>query len=141
MLTVSTQTGYKPQTEEEADSESASNSPPRLTSRKLKQNGSSHSSNSSDDSDRSNDATDMDISFPERRGPTTAEWTGAEESLFRVVSDMYRNNYCALSKLIGSKSCRQVGSAFGCQISAITAECYTGFSDLMIFSEWALLSM
>ncbi|KAK7507789.1 hypothetical protein BaRGS_00000754 [Batillaria attramentaria] len=43
-----------------------------------------------------------------RRFPTKAEWSGAEESLFRVVADMYRNNYCALSKLIGSKTCQQV---------------------------------
>ncbi|KAL8565083.1 hypothetical protein ACOMHN_005286 [Nucella lapillus] len=100
-------TGVKPQ-REEADSESASSSPPRLSGRKNKQAGSSHSSNSSDDSDRSNDATDVEISFPARRQPPTAEWTGAEESLFRVVSDMYRNNYCALSKLIATKSCQQV---------------------------------
>lgn len=98
--------------EEDPDSESASNSnsPPRLIGRKHKHNGSSHSSNSnsSDDSEHSNDAADVEIMFPQRRGPTKAEWSGAEESLFRVVADMYRNNYCALSKLIGSKTCRQV---------------------------------
>ena len=105
------QAGIKRRTEEEVDSESASDSPPQLTGHRHKQNGSSHSSNSSDESDHSNDATDVEIPFPQRRGPTTAEWSGAEESLFRAVSDMYRNNYCALSKLIGSKSCRQVSGS------------------------------
>nr|KAG5713776.1 hypothetical protein BaRGS_024403 [Batillaria attramentaria] len=97
--------------EEDADSESASSSPPRLIGRKHKHNGSSQcssNSNSSDDSEHSNDATDVEIMFPQRRFPTKAEWSGAEESLFRVVADMYRNNYCALSKLIGSKTCQQV---------------------------------
>ena len=105
------QAGIKRRTEEEVDSESASDSPPQLTGHRHKQNGSSHSSNSSDESDHSNDATDVEIPFPQRRGPTTAEWSGAEESLFRAVSDMYRNNYCALSKLIGSKTCRQVSGS------------------------------
>lgn len=104
--------GVKPMKpkEEDLDSESASSSPPRLTGLKRKHNGSSHSSNSnsSDDSEHSNDAADVEIMFPQRRGPTKDEWSGAEESLFRVVADMYRNNYCALSKLIGSKTCRQV---------------------------------
>lgn len=102
------------QVEEDLDSESASNSPPRLapnrssSSRLSKHNGSSHSSNSSDDSDRSNDAADIEIPFPERKGPTNAEWCGAEESLSRAIADINRNNYCALAKLIGSKTCRQV---------------------------------
>lgn len=40
---------------------------------------------------------------------TTPEWTGAEESLFRVIADMYRTNYCAIAKLLWNKSCKQVG--------------------------------
>ncbi|KAK3082707.1 hypothetical protein FSP39_003239 [Pinctada imbricata] len=35
-------------------------------------------------------------------------WTGAEESLFRVVRDMHSTNYCAIAKLISSKNCLQV---------------------------------
>lgn len=35
-------------------------------------------------------------------------WSGAEESLFRVLHDMYRNNYCAISKLIQTKNCKEV---------------------------------
>ena len=38
----------------------------------------------------------------------TPEWTGADESLFRVLLDMYRNNYCNIAKIIGTKNCRQV---------------------------------
>lgn len=35
-------------------------------------------------------------------------WTGAEESLFRVLHGTYFNNFCAISRLIGTKTCRQV---------------------------------
>ncbi|ESP00855.1 hypothetical protein LOTGIDRAFT_200654 [Lottia gigantea] len=51
---------------------------------------------------------DVEIRYPVRKEPTDPVWNGAEESLFRVVHDMYRNNYCAISKIIGSKNCKQV---------------------------------
>lgn len=35
-------------------------------------------------------------------------WTGAEESMFRVLLDMYRNNHCNIAKIIGTKTCKQV---------------------------------
>lgn len=101
-----TQAGIKPQEDETDPEASRSSSPPRLTSRKHKHNESS--SNSSDDSEGSSDAPDMDFHFPERHKPTAAEWSGAEESLFRVLADMCRNDYCTQSKLISSKSCKQV---------------------------------
>ncbi|WAR25032.1 EZH2-like protein [Mya arenaria] len=34
--------------------------------------------------------------------------SGAEQSLFRVLTDMYRSNYCAIAKLLWEKSCKQV---------------------------------
>ena len=71
----------------------------------LEENGSRFSN---DDSDRSNDAVDADAQFQKQKNPTTAEWSAADESLFRAINDMYSNNYCALSKLITSKTCRQV---------------------------------
>lgn len=56
---------------------------------------------------KSNDA-DSEIMFPIRKKPTSEEWNGAEESLFRVLHDVYRNNYCVIAKLIGTKNCKQV---------------------------------
>ncbi|XP_062614028.1 histone-lysine N-methyltransferase EZH2-like isoform X1 [Saccostrea cucullata] len=38
----------------------------------------------------------------------TDDWLPAEESLFRVIQDMHRTNYCAIAKLIRTKSCVQV---------------------------------
>ncbi|KAJ8264568.1 hypothetical protein GJAV_G00150800 [Gymnothorax javanicus] len=35
-------------------------------------------------------------------------WSGAEESLFRVLHGTYYNNFCSISRLIGSKTCKQV---------------------------------
>ncbi|XP_067397484.1 histone-lysine N-methyltransferase EZH1 isoform X2 [Emydura macquarii macquarii] len=36
------------------------------------------------------------------------EWTGAEESLFRVLHGTYFNNFCSIAKLLGTKTCKQV---------------------------------
>ncbi|XP_056435010.1 histone-lysine N-methyltransferase EZH1 [Gadus chalcogrammus] len=46
----------------------------------------------------------------ELAGPPTEEdpWTGAEESLFRVLHGTYYNNFCSIARLIGSKNCKQV---------------------------------
>ncbi|XP_041372094.1 histone-lysine N-methyltransferase EZH2-like [Gigantopelta aegis] len=78
---------------------------PLMVGRKRKQNG---ETSSETESERSNDATDVEIKFPDRKRQTTPVWSGADESLFRVLNDMYRNNYCAIAELIGTKDCRQV---------------------------------
>ncbi|XP_072260071.1 histone-lysine N-methyltransferase EZH1 isoform X2 [Pyxicephalus adspersus] len=36
------------------------------------------------------------------------EWTGAEESLFRVFHGTYFNNFCSIARLMGTKTCKQV---------------------------------
>uniref|UniRef100_A0A3Q3X759 Histone-lysine N-methyltransferase EZH2 n=1 Tax=Mola mola TaxID=94237 RepID=A0A3Q3X759_MOLML len=36
------------------------------------------------------------------------EWSGAEASLFRVLIGTYYDNFCAIARLIGTKTCRQV---------------------------------
>ncbi|XP_051910299.1 histone-lysine N-methyltransferase EZH2 [Hippocampus zosterae] len=36
------------------------------------------------------------------------EWSGADASLFRVLIGTYYDNYCAIARLIGTKTCRQV---------------------------------
>lgn len=46
--------------------------------------------------------------YPTKHKDLTEAWTGAEESLFRVLTDIYRSNYCAISKLLWNKSCKQV---------------------------------
>lgn len=38
------------------------------------------------------------------------EWTGAEESLFRVFHGTYFNNFCSIARLLGTKTCKQVGA-------------------------------
>jgi len=63
---------------------------------------------SSEHSEESNNADDVDIKFPPRFDPTTEDWSGAEESLVRVLMGVYRSNYCAIAKLIRTKSCQQV---------------------------------
>ncbi|XP_064598209.1 histone-lysine N-methyltransferase EZH2-like [Liolophura sinensis] len=93
-------------------SERCKNSPPRTGGRKRKQGSAPGgiNSGSGEDSERSNDSTDPtpEVTFPTRKTPPSPEWSGAEESMFRVLLDMYRNNYCAIAKLIGSKNCKQV---------------------------------
>lgn len=41
------------------------------------------------------------------------EWTGAEESLFRVFHGTYFNNFCSIARLLGTKTCKQVLSERG----------------------------
>lgn len=38
----------------------------------------------------------------------TVDWNGAEASLFRVLIGTYYDNFCAIARLIGTKTCRQV---------------------------------
>ncbi|XP_061567758.1 histone-lysine N-methyltransferase EZH1 isoform X2 [Cololabis saira] len=39
---------------------------------------------------------------------SVAQWSGAEESLFRVLHGTYFNNFCSIARLIGTKNCKQV---------------------------------
>ena len=38
----------------------------------------------------------------------TTEWSGADESLFRLFRPIYYDNFCTIAKLIETKTCRQV---------------------------------
>lgn len=38
----------------------------------------------------------------------SSTWTGAEESLVRVLSTVYPMNYCIISEIVGTKDCSQV---------------------------------
>jgi hypothetical protein len=68
------QVGIKPRqaAEDDNDNDSRSSSPPHLAPSRIhsnkRTNGSSNGSNSSDESDRSNDATEVEIPFPQRKG-------------------------------------------------------------------------
>ncbi|CAB1341729.1 unnamed protein product [Coregonus sp. 'balchen'] len=39
---------------------------------------------------------------------TPVQWSGAEESLFRVLHGTYYNNFCSIARLISTKTCKQV---------------------------------
>ncbi|CAH1788185.1 unnamed protein product [Owenia fusiformis] len=56
----------------------------------------------------SDDKSCSDSSSSSSEELSNVTWTGAEESMFRVVFDLQRNNYCGMAKLIGTKTCKQV---------------------------------
>ncbi|KAM6201108.1 histone-lysine N-methyltransferase EZH2 isoform 5-T5 [Rhynchocyon petersi] len=45
---------------------------------------------------------------PNSEPPESVEWSGAEASMFRVLIGTYYDNFCAIARLIGTKTCRQV---------------------------------
>uniref|UniRef100_A0A668AAU6 [histone H3]-lysine(27) N-trimethyltransferase n=1 Tax=Myripristis murdjan TaxID=586833 RepID=A0A668AAU6_9TELE len=44
----------------------------------------------------------------EQQEGCVVQWSGAEESLFRVLHGTYYNNFCSIARLIGTKNCKQV---------------------------------
>uniref|UniRef100_A0AAY5E9C6 [histone H3]-lysine(27) N-trimethyltransferase n=1 Tax=Electrophorus electricus TaxID=8005 RepID=A0AAY5E9C6_ELEEL len=42
------------------------------------------------------------------QGGAPQQWSGADESLFRVLHGTYYNNFCSIARLIGTKTCKQV---------------------------------
>ena len=48
---------------------------------------------------------------PNAEPPENVEWSGAEASMFRVLIGTYYDNFCAIARLIGTKTCRQVSVA------------------------------
>lgn len=47
---------------------------------------------------------------PNSEPPENVEWSGAEASMFRVLIGTYYDNFCAIARLIGTKTCRQVST-------------------------------
>ncbi|KAI1242963.1 hypothetical protein IHE44_0000528 [Lamprotornis superbus] len=45
---------------------------------------------------------------PNIEPPENVEWSGAEASMFRVLIGTYYDNFCAIARLIGTKTCRQL---------------------------------
>ena len=48
---------------------------------------------------------------PNTEPPENVELSGAEASMFRVLIGTYYDNFCAIARLIGTKTCRQVSMA------------------------------
>uniref|UniRef100_A0A672FDE2 [histone H3]-lysine(27) N-trimethyltransferase n=1 Tax=Salarias fasciatus TaxID=181472 RepID=A0A672FDE2_SALFA len=44
----------------------------------------------------------------EQQACCVVQWSGAEESLFRVLHGTYFNNFCSIARLIGTKNCKEV---------------------------------
>uniref|UniRef100_A0A8C5EVF0 [histone H3]-lysine(27) N-trimethyltransferase n=1 Tax=Gouania willdenowi TaxID=441366 RepID=A0A8C5EVF0_GOUWI len=44
----------------------------------------------------------------EQKACCVVQWSGAEESLFRVLRGTYFNNLCSIARLIGTKNCKEV---------------------------------
>ncbi|XP_016896091.1 histone-lysine N-methyltransferase EZH1 isoform X3 [Cynoglossus semilaevis] len=44
----------------------------------------------------------------EQQACCVVQWSGAEESLFRVLYGTYYNNFCSIARLIGTKNCKEV---------------------------------
>ncbi|EHB04169.1 Histone-lysine N-methyltransferase EZH1 [Heterocephalus glaber] len=57
---------------------------------------------------------------PNIEPPENVEWSGTEASMFRVLIGTYYDNFCAIARLIGTKTCRQVYE-FRVKESSITA--------------------
>uniref|UniRef100_A0A3P8WRJ1 [histone H3]-lysine(27) N-trimethyltransferase n=1 Tax=Cynoglossus semilaevis TaxID=244447 RepID=A0A3P8WRJ1_CYNSE len=47
----------------------------------------------------------------EQQACCVVQWSGAEESLFRVLYGTYYNNFCSIARLIGTKNCKEVTSS------------------------------
>uniref|UniRef100_A0A671XTH3 [histone H3]-lysine(27) N-trimethyltransferase n=1 Tax=Sparus aurata TaxID=8175 RepID=A0A671XTH3_SPAAU len=55
------------------------------------------------------------------------QWSGAEESLFRVLHGTYFNNFCSIARLIGTKNCMFI-SEFKIHCSSVTPPCPLKYS-------------
>ncbi|XP_063063420.1 histone-lysine N-methyltransferase EZH2 isoform X2 [Engraulis encrasicolus] len=74
-------------------------------------------SNDKDDDDKKDETTSSSEANSRCQTPVKlklsvegedVEWSGAEASLFRVLIGTYYDNYCAIARLITTKTCRQV---------------------------------
>ncbi|KAL3855762.1 hypothetical protein ACJMK2_014964 [Sinanodonta woodiana] len=91
------------------DSRSERSRSPVIRGKKRKNDSAaSGSEDSNDGNGLSHKSRCKNLDFPACKKPTSPVWNGAEESLFRVLRDMHRTNYCAISKLIRTKNCKQI---------------------------------
>ncbi|XP_075894902.1 histone-lysine N-methyltransferase EZH1 isoform X4 [Nelusetta ayraudi] len=93
---------------------SSSNCPgPSESAEEAKQGESDHeTTSSSEGNSRCQTPTKLrpeeDAGEPEQPQCCVVQWSGAEESLFRVLHGTYFNNFCSIARLIGTKNCREV---------------------------------
>ncbi|KAM9391811.1 histone-lysine N-methyltransferase EZH1 [Pholidichthys leucotaenia] len=63
---------------------------------------------SSEENSRSQTPTKLRSDDGEQQECCVVQWSGAEESLFRVLHGTYFNNFCSIARLIGTKNCKEV---------------------------------
>ncbi|KAK6285120.1 hypothetical protein J4Q44_G00390540, partial [Coregonus suidteri] len=83
---------------------------PSGTTEEAKEGDSDHETTSSSESN-SRCQTPTKLRPGEEHGEqveTPVQWSGAEESLFRVLHGTYYNNFCSIARLISTKTCKQV---------------------------------
>lgn len=90
-------------------SSSCGHTPPD-SSEKGKEGGSDHeTTSSSEGNSRCPSPIKMKPGEEEsKESESPPQWSGAEESLFRVLHGTYYNNFCSIARLIGTKTCREV---------------------------------
>uniref|UniRef100_A0A8C8I1U1 [histone H3]-lysine(27) N-trimethyltransferase n=1 Tax=Oncorhynchus tshawytscha TaxID=74940 RepID=A0A8C8I1U1_ONCTS len=83
---------------------------PSGTTEEAKEVDSDHETTSSSESN-SRCQTPTKLCLGEEHGEQVeppVQWSGAEESLFRVLHGTYYNNFCSIARLISTKTCKQV---------------------------------
>lgn len=80
---------------------------PSGTTEEAKEVDSDHETTSSSESN-SRCQTPTKLCPGEEQVEPPVQWSGAEESLFRVLHGTYYNNFCSIARLISTKTCKQV---------------------------------
>ncbi|XP_028840877.1 histone-lysine N-methyltransferase EZH1 isoform X1 [Denticeps clupeoides] len=88
---------------------SSSDPTPSGSAEESKDGDSEHETSSSEGNSRCQSPTKLRVGDEAGHDAQTGvQWSGAEESLFRVLHGTYYNNFCSIARLIGTKTCKEV---------------------------------